>query len=202
MSIKYNNKVNIGQQSGMGLIEVMVSLLLLAIGILGFVALQGSAIKSTDESLERTQSLTFMRNIGEKIRANPSESAITTYETNINTPQANAPTAMCGLDGSALPADLCTPTELAMAESFMLTQAMANYGFTIQMTPCPTSTGTYADNTMFTYCLISAWGDTAPTIADAPIEEPSDDDPAPSENYCIERNGTYRAGSECMLMEI
>ena len=47
-------------QQGFGLIEVMVSLLILAIAVLGFAAMQGQAIKATDESLERTQSLVMM----------------------------------------------------------------------------------------------------------------------------------------------
>lgn len=61
------------QQQGFGLIEVMVSLLILAVAVLGFTAMQGQAIKATDESLERTQSLVMMRNMGEKIRLNPTE---------------------------------------------------------------------------------------------------------------------------------
>ena len=43
-------------QAGVGLIEVMVALLLLAVAVLGFSAMQMSAIKATDESLMRTRS--------------------------------------------------------------------------------------------------------------------------------------------------
>ena len=39
------------QQQGVGLVEVMVALLLLAVGVMGFAALQMTAIKATDESL-------------------------------------------------------------------------------------------------------------------------------------------------------
>jgi len=37
------------QQRGVGLVEVLVALLLLAVAVLGFTAMQMSAIKATDE---------------------------------------------------------------------------------------------------------------------------------------------------------
>jgi type IV pilus assembly protein PilV len=69
-------------QTGVGLIEVMVALLLLTVAVLGYSALQGQAIKATNESFERTQSLVMMRNIAEKIHANPD--SISIYKTQIN----------------------------------------------------------------------------------------------------------------------
>ena len=48
-------------QQGIGLIEVMVALMLLAIAVLGFSAMQMTAVKATDESLMRTRALTVIR---------------------------------------------------------------------------------------------------------------------------------------------
>ncbi|MEJ6066381.1 type IV pilus modification protein PilV [Psychrobacter sp. 16-Bac2893] len=62
---------NSSSQSGVGLIEVMVAVLLLSIAVLGFSALQMRAINATDESLVRTKSLTVVRNITEIMRAYP-----------------------------------------------------------------------------------------------------------------------------------
>lgn len=153
------------KQTGVGLIEVMVALLLLSIAILGYSALQAQAIKATNESFERSQSLVMMRNIAEKIHANPS--AIETYEEGLNESysSSSAPTSQCGLDGVV--ADLCDPTELAEAESYSLKAELQNYDFQIQMHPCPNTGGSGANaatNIMYSYCLISAWGDTTPTI--------------------------------------
>lgn len=189
-------------QSGVGLIEVMVALLLLALAILGYSALQGQAIKVTNESLERSQSLVIMRMIAEKIHANPS--AITTYESSLNiagTPAA--PSKLCGLDGGAI-TDLCQPAELAIAESYKIRSELQNYDFRIQMHPCPNTGGTGANaaaNIMYSYCLISAWGDTTPTIG------------TNEKNDCLtsrvidgdavkEAGGSYHPKATCMMMEI
>jgi len=58
-------------QQGVGLIEVMVAVLLLAVAVLGFSALQMRAISATDEGLVRTKSLTVVRNLAEVMRAYP-----------------------------------------------------------------------------------------------------------------------------------
>ena len=52
---------NINNQYGVGLVEVLVALLLLAVAVLGFSAMQMTAVKATDESLMRTRALTIMR---------------------------------------------------------------------------------------------------------------------------------------------
>ena len=64
------------QHYGVGLVEVLVALLLLAVAVLGFTAMQVSAIKATDESLMRTRSLTIMRGGAETMRANPDSCTI------------------------------------------------------------------------------------------------------------------------------
>lgn len=171
------------EQTGVGLIEVMVALLLLSVAVLGYSALQGQAIKATNESFERSQSLVMMRNIAEKIHANPA--AITNYATGLNASYASssAPTKKCGLDGVSV-TDLCSPTELATAESYSIMSELQNYDFQIQMYPCPNTGGTGTDattNIMYSYCLISAWGDTTPTIGtdedvDCLTERVMDDD--------------------------
>lgn len=189
-------------QSGVGLIEVMVALLLLALAILGYSALQGQAIKVTNESLERSQSLVIMRMIAEKIHSNPS--AIATYERSLNvagTPAA--PSKLCGLDGGAI-TDLCQPAELAVAESFKIKSELQNYDFQIQMHPCPNTGGTgtnAAANIMYSYCLISAWGDTTPTIGtnenkDCLTSRVVDGDAVK------EAGGSYHPKATCMMMEI
>lgn len=190
------------KQTGVGLIEVMVALLLLSIAILGYSALQAQAIKATNESFERSQSLVMMRNIAEKIHANPS--AIETYEEGLNESysSSSAPTSQCGLDGVV--ADLCDPTELAEAESYSLKAELQNYDFQIQMHPCPNTGGSGANaatNIMYSYCLISAWGDTTPTIGtdedvDCLTSRVTDDD------VVKVAGGSYHPKSTCMMMEI
>lgn len=191
-------------QQGVGLIEVMVALLLLSVAVLGYSALQGQAIKATNESFERSQSLVMMRNIAEKIHANPA--AITTYATGLNTSYASssAPTEKCGLDG-VIVTQLCSPEELAAAESYSLKAELQHYDFQIQMHPCPNTGGTGTDaatNIMYSYCLISAWGETTPTIGtddetDCLTERVIGDD-----DSVEAAGGSYHPRSTCMMMEI
>ena len=62
------NKKN---QLGVGLVEVLVALVLLAIGVLGFTALQLRAVDATSEALTRSQATLILRGLTESIRANP-----------------------------------------------------------------------------------------------------------------------------------
>lgn len=192
-------------QKGIGLVEVMVALLLLAIAVLGYSALQGQAIKATNESFERSQSLVMMRNIAEKIHANPF--VVTTYESEINDMDSiTAPTKQCGLDGVVVTAtSFCTAAELAEAESYKIKVDLQDYDFQIQMHPCPNTGGNGADptdNIMYSYCLISAWGDTTPTVG-------SDDEidcltarVVDDQDVVEQAGGNYHSAATCMMMEI
>lgn len=189
-------------QTGVGLIEVMVALLLLTVAILGYTALQGQAIKVTNESLERSQSLIMMRNIAEKIHANPS--AIEQYAIGLNNLATAAPSDKCGLDGDAV-TNLCTPAQLAAAESFRLRTELQNYDFQIQMHPCPNTGGTgtgVATNIMFSYCLISAWGETTPTIGTNDEEDCLTARVIGDDNSVEAAGGNYHTKATCMMMEI
>lgn len=193
----------INKHQGVGLVEVMVALLLLTVAILGYTALQGQAIKSTNEAYERTQSLVMMRTIAEKIRANPA--GIETYETKINISTTNTiPTKQCGLNGETVTA-LCTSAEIAQAESYLFKKELANYDFQIQMHPCPNTGGIGTDaatNIMFSYCLIAAWGNTTPTIGtDGEIDCLTER--VVGEDDVVEAaGGNYYTKATCMMMEI
>lgn len=189
-------------QQGVGLVEVMVALLLLASAILGYSALQGQAIKATNEALERSQSLVIMRNIAEKIHANPS--AITIYATKLNeTGAVSIPSNRCGLDGQAV-TTLCTPTQMAEADSYKLKRELQQYDFEIQMHPCPNTGGNgveVANNIMYSYCLISAWGKTTATIG---TNEDTDclTKRVIEDETVKETGGNYHYKATCMMMEI
>ncbi|EPF93075.1 hypothetical protein GCM10025882_06070 [Acinetobacter gyllenbergii] len=58
-------------QHGVGLVEVLVALVLLAIGILGFIGLQLKAIDASAEARQQVLALTIARDLAERMRANP-----------------------------------------------------------------------------------------------------------------------------------
>jgi type IV pilus assembly protein PilV len=55
---------------GVGLIEVLVAVLVLAIGLLGVAALQATALRNSQSSLERSQSVIHIYSILDAMRAN------------------------------------------------------------------------------------------------------------------------------------
>lgn len=64
---------------GMSLIEVMVAVLVLAVGLLGIAAMQSLALRGGQSSLESTQAVIQTASIIEAMRANPDGSYNGTY---------------------------------------------------------------------------------------------------------------------------
>ncbi|MHA7879896.1 MAG: type IV pilus modification protein PilV [Saccharospirillum sp.] len=58
------------KEQGVGLIEVLISLLILSIGLLGMAALQARGLTMTTESLQRTQATVLANDLIERARAN------------------------------------------------------------------------------------------------------------------------------------
>ncbi len=56
---------------GVGLIEVLVAVLVLAIGLLGVAAMQATALRNSQSSLERSQGVMHVYTILDSMRANP-----------------------------------------------------------------------------------------------------------------------------------
>lgn len=63
------------QERGVGLIEVLISILVIAIGLLGLAALQGKAQKAELESYQRSQALILLQDMASRLRANRGERA-------------------------------------------------------------------------------------------------------------------------------
>lgn len=56
--------------SGVGLIEVLVAVAILAFGMLGIAALQATALRNSQSSLERSQAVTLTYSMLDRMRAN------------------------------------------------------------------------------------------------------------------------------------
>lgn len=72
-----------GAQQGVGMLEVMIAVLVLAIGILGIAALQAITLKNTGSSAARTQAAIQAYSMLDIIRADRMNTAV--YNTNIYT---------------------------------------------------------------------------------------------------------------------
>lgn len=62
-------------EKGFGMIEVLVAILVLAIGVLGFAGLQARAVQASGESYYRTQAMSIAQDLAERFRVNSSASA-------------------------------------------------------------------------------------------------------------------------------
>lgn len=58
------------RQTGMTLIEILVSLLILAIGLLGMAGLQTVSLRNTQSAYQRTQAAILSTDVVERVRAN------------------------------------------------------------------------------------------------------------------------------------
>lgn len=159
-------------QKGVGLIEVLVAMLLLAIGIMGFVALQVRATAATTEALKRSDALVIMQGLAERIRLNPAG----TYVNNTTTAK-NCITNICNANEQAL-----------WDISFFSTQATGK-GMSLATIQCP-QTSTHQGRT----CIITAWDKTTAT-------KKSNDTEADTDTDCINAKGIYLSNATCLLME-
>lgn len=160
-------------QSGVGLIEVLVAVLLLSVAVLGFSALQLRAISATDESLVRTQALSVIRGLAENMRANSQQ--IATYQTTINNPAATAVTCTD---------DKCTAEQIATNEAVAAFSQLKSSGIAVKMLTCP-GTSNFSE----VKCVVAAWGDTLAVLDDGNTQA------------CADANGIYKSGSNCVIVE-
>ena len=198
-------------QKGIGLIEVLVALMLLAIAVLGFTAMQMTAVKATDESLMRTRALTVMRGAAEMMRANAEgipafKTAIKGTATTItNTDTSNVAITKDSCISGGTPAS-CTIKQLAVKDALTVKQYATDNELSVGMATCPNTrtTVTNADNTTTTttsagqdrQCLIASWGDTDPIfLDDAVATDTTKDKP------CADEDGIYSNGVQCFIME-
>ncbi len=63
-------------QTGFGLVEVLVALLIISVGLLGIAALQAMALKNTGSSMERSQAVIQSYSYLEVLRANRDQAVI------------------------------------------------------------------------------------------------------------------------------
>ncbi|AMT95933.1 MULTISPECIES: type IV pilus modification protein PilV [Psychrobacter] len=180
-------------QAGVGLIEVMVALLLLGVAVLGFSAMQMSAIKATDESLMRTRSLTIMRGGAETMRTNPSgiaafKAAINGTSDTLSIDEKNITKDSCVTSANTAPTagDSCNINQLATRDGLLLKSYARANDINIGMVPngCPGTSGKQE-----LQCFVASWGDTTVELSDT------------ESKACAKANGSYKNGAECFIME-
>ena len=170
-------------QKGVGLIEVLVALVLLAVGVLGYSILQLRAVDASSEALSRSQGMLIVRSLAENMRANPAAQsnypAVVRGYTNI-TAAPTAPTPSCSNN-------ICTPAQMASFDAFMAARAAFDIGMNVTMGDCPG----VASAPIKRQCLFIAWGNTTLSATGT----------AADVSNCMNTSGVYINGSNCLMME-
>lgn len=178
--------IKIESQRGVGMIEVLVALLLLAVGVLGYVALQVRAVDASSEALNRSKAIAFMRGLAENIRANTT--AQDAYPAAVRSYTAfNATTATPNPQCFNV---VCTPLQLAKFDAYQAALGAFDLGMRLTMDSCP---GVTATSLIKRQCLFAAWGNTTLSAT------------ATAANYsdCMSSTtGIYNSGSTCLMIEV
>jgi len=159
-------------QNGVGLMEVLVALLLVAVGVLGFIALQLRSMEAANEAAERTFAINIARDLAERMRIN--KTAFDQYKKSINENKKNE-SGCLGMTATYIPN--CSTTKMADFDSSEINNKAAQQGHRVRVDTCKGSGLS---------CIYVAWGDTNINT---------------SIDTCINEDGSYKANAQCLVME-
>ena len=164
------------KQVGVGMVEVLVALVLLALGVLGYTALQLKAVEAGEEALLRSQATLLMRGLTESIRANPAGQS--SYPASV---QTYAGVTTSPSEPKVCLNAKCTAGEMATYDVYLVARSAFNVGINFTMATCP---GIKSTNRQ---CLFAGWGGTKFS----------------GSNYstCMNATGKYVNNARCLMME-
>lgn len=186
--------IKISEQQGVGLVEVLVALLLLAVAVLGFSALNMVSIKATDDSVLIANANTVMRGLSEDLRLNANN--ILTYQQDIQSVLSKVSDTKSYCDAvkdyktasitKNCDSDSCTEEQLGKYNSWRAMQQACNNDILLNMITCPGTT-----DKQLRQCIITSWNGTNPVFGTS----------SASNKACADELGIYHAGSDCLIME-
>ncbi|MFW2077682.1 type IV pilus modification protein PilV [Acinetobacter sp. ULE_I010] len=200
------------KQKGTGMIEILVALVLLAIGVLGFTALQLRAVEATSEAFNRIQAMVVARDFAERIRINPyalsvlkkDNTAISTdtdQSAYIEAVADNKDAVSVYVWDKCYETKTCTSAEMAVEDVLQVTYKAAQNGMKMNLINCQSSitnsSNDAAGNVTQTTsalaiansrkCIYVAWDKTLP------VDGSGADD-------CTQY-GIYKDDSKCVVLE-
>lgn len=161
-------------QNGVGLIEVLVALVILAIAVLGFVVLQIRGVTASQEAGKNVQAINLARDLSERIRMN--REGLGFY-------QKNTATNTCDTT-------FCTPEQMAKYDFRGIVTRAENMGMNVDIIDCQ------GMNTSFKRkCIYVAWDETLPTDVSLLPDNTS------SDRACT-NGASYVSGAKCVIVEV
>ncbi len=109
---KAPNQVKHAEQGGFTLLEILVTIIVLAIGLLGIASLQNTSIKLSYDAYLRSQASLLSYDLMDRIRANQSPTATYAFNTVDGTSPPAAFTGDCYIDSSGQ----CNATQMAQSD--------------------------------------------------------------------------------------
>lgn len=137
------------RNAGFSLVEVLVTILILMVGLLGLAGLQGRAVTAQMEAYQRSQALILMKDMADRINANRKNAAsyVTTLGTGAACPAAGATVASADLS------QWCN----AMMGAAEAQSGVGNVGAMIGARGCITQTVAPASGVPSQYLVAVAW---------------------------------------------
>lgn len=161
-------------QQGVGLIEVIVALVILAVAVLGFSAMQMRAVATSTEAANNVYATNIARDLAERLRVNRKglkalQNTDGSFKSNIT------------IDDGKCTRESCSEEEMAKYDYTQVEGRATDLGMQIAVLPC-------LGSTLARSCVYVAWGDTTPTNGKG----------AP---HCTDDN-SYVTDAQCVIMEI
>jgi type IV pilus assembly protein PilV len=147
-------------QGGYLLIEVLITMFILAIGLLGVVGLQARSQQAETDSYQRTQALVLLRDMASRINANHAQAFDTTtspYVIGTSAPLGTGSTKDCSAPATTADIDLCAWSDALLGAAE--TSGGASVGTMIGARGCITSPAAHV------YLLQIVWQGLTPGAA-------------------------------------
>lgn len=99
-------------QSGVGLIEVLVALIIMSVGLLGIASLYVTALQAKTTSLSRMKAVNLAQDMADRIRANPS--AVSSY----TLANSDSQTTLGSSPNCSSTSETCSSTQMALFDKY------------------------------------------------------------------------------------
>ena len=174
-------------QTGIGLVEVIVALLLLSIGVLGFSMLQIRAMEASLDASKRIQAMNLARDLSERMRAN--KQGLTKFTVGADDSEKIVDAYTNALTGKyyitsyspqCANTSKCSSAEFAQEDVNQILFRANTLGMKVAVNDCP---GDESSRN----CVFVAWGETNPVDGSAATS-------------CTQ-NGSFLSSSKCIVLE-
>lgn len=181
-------------QKGVGMIEVLVALVILAIGVLGFTTLQLRAVDATNEATLKIEAMNLARDLAERIRAN--RSGFSTYVTNLTAEtQSETANPQCIYMPRTTTSPCTTAAQMANYDTAQVVARAGGLGMKINLPACQVTKVLDGDGKETTadiqsrHCVYIAWGETKPINSSTDAQ-------------ACTNGGSYLPQAKCVVMEL